>query len=198
MAWAAWGLTLTLLACSHEVVWRGDEPAPKLETAPEPSPLVVAVRLGSFDNSRLPPLAVLDRFASQLRQARLFQGVMYPIPPGVEPTWEIELSGSDETFEPGSNRWKWAISRLLPPTAPFVTLRSDYTLRLEALVVRDRVLVKSYVGTAPVQTRRDAFASDTEAAAAGMEFAVAGATRQILNAIGRDLIHLEAVDEVGE
>ena len=154
----------------------------------------MAVRPGAFDGSRLPADAVVDRFASQLRAAGLFQGVMYPVPEGVIPTWEIELSGTDRVVEPDSNFWKSALAAALPPAALFVTLENDYTLRLEALVLKNRVLVESYAGEEPVRNRRKLYANKTRASAEGMEVAVRGASQRVLAALARDLPRLLEAD----
>jgi hypothetical protein len=186
--------TLVCAGCAHEVVWLG-EPAPEFESPLVRSPLTVGVVAGEFSNSRLDPRGVLDRFAADLRQAALFEGIMYPVPPGVEPTWEIRLTASDTAVEPNANLWWSALASALPPAALFVTLRSDYTLELEALVVRERTLVTSYRAQAAIQNRWQPYANTAEAGANGVQIAVSGATREILAALSRDLPRLAEADQ---
>jgi hypothetical protein len=185
--------TLAFGGCAHEVVWLGD-PAPELESPLVRSPLTVGVVAGEFSKSRLDPRGVLDRFASDLRSAALFEGIMYPVPPGVEPTWEIRLTASDSAVEPTANLWWSALASAVPPAALFVTLRSEYTLELEALVVRERTLVTTYRAQAAIQNRWQPYANTAEAGANGVQVAVSGATREILAALSRDLPRLAEAD----
>ncbi len=184
---------LALVGCAHEVVWLG-QPAPEVEAPLVRSPLTVGVVAGEFGASRLEPRGVLDRFASDLRAAALFEGIMYPVPPGVEPTWEIRLTASDRAEEPATNFWWSALASAVPPAALFVTLRSDYTLELEALVVRERALVSTYRAQAAIQNRWQPYANTARAGANGVEVAVGGATREILAALSRDLPRLAEAD----
>ncbi len=185
--------SVALLGCSHEVVWLG-EPAPEVEPPLVRSPLTVGVVAGEFSRSRLDSRGVLDRFARELRAAELFEGIMYPVPPGVEPSWEIRLTASDSAVEPNANFWWSALAGALPPAALFVTLRSDYTLELEALVVREHALVTTYRAQAAIQNRWQPYANTAEAGANGVEVAVSGATREILAALSRDLPRLAEAD----
>ncbi len=172
--------------CGHQAIWLGSAPA-AVPTSEHPAPLTVALRAGGFERSRLEAAGVLERFESALRGSGLFQAIMYPIPAGADPTWEIELSASDSAAEPDSNFWKSALASALPPLAAFVTLENDYTLRLEALLVRDRVLVKSYVGEAPIRNLYGPYANRAQVSLEGIELAVGGASRLILAAIAADL-----------
>ena len=179
--------------CSHQAIWLGGEPV-EVSAPGQPAPLTVALRAGGFERSRLEPAGVLDRFEGALRGSGLFQSIMYPIPAGADPTWEIELSASDSATEPNSNFWKSALASALPPVALFVKLENDYTLRLEALLVRDRVLVKSYGGEAPTRNRYGPYANLAEVSLEGVELAVDGASRQILAALAADLDGLLEAD----
>lgn len=185
-------LVSALCGCGHEALWLGPEPGPVTPVG-HPAPLIVALRPGGFEASRLESEGVVRRFEAALRDARLFQAILFPVPPGVDPTWEIELSASDTASEPDSNFWKSALATL-PPVAPFVKLESDYTLRLEALLVRNRVVVGSYVGEAPIRYRWGPYANRAMASLEGMELAVGGASRAILSAIAADLDRLAEVD----
>jgi hypothetical protein len=187
---AVWPLLLAAIAaCAHEVVWQGDEPD-AIPVAAEPAALTMAVGPGSFEKARLTAAGVTERFARTLRDAGLFQGVMYPVPPGVSPTWEIELTGRDSIHEPDSNFWKAALAAALPPLALVLTLENDYTLELEALVLYERELVVSYRGTAPIRHRYQRYADRRMVDLEGVELAVARATEMILAALARDLERL--------
>lgn len=177
---------LVATGCSHEILWVGDEPS-AVHGPDTPVGMTVAVGARAFDNTRLRGSAVVERFARTLRDAALFQGVMYPIPAGVSPTWEIELIGEDATEEPDSNFWKAALATAIPLAAPFVTLEEDYVLRLEALVLRDRHVIATYAGEAHVQKRYGIYADKRALDADGLERAVGGASRALLSALAADL-----------
>lgn len=186
-------LLLVLTACAHEVVWQGEEPE-AIPAAEVPAGLTMAVLPGSFDRARVTAEGVTERFARALREARLFQGVMYPVPPGVSPRWEIELVARDTVHEPDSNFWKAALASALPPLALVLTLENDYTLELEALVLYERELVASYRGTAPIRHRYQQYANRQAADLQGIELAVTRATEIILAAIARDVERLMQED----
>ena len=122
------------------------------------------------------------------------QGVMCPVPAGADPFWELELIGHDEAQEPDSNFWKSALAAGLFPLAPFITLENDYTLRLEALVLRRRELVGSYSGEARIQHRYGLYANKNEMSADGFELAVRDATRALLADLAQHLPDLLAAD----
>jgi hypothetical protein len=189
-------LAALLAACSHEAVWLGDTQPAWAPPEAAPAGLTMAVVPGSFERSRADAGGIIDRFAGALRDARLFQGVMYPVPAGVEPTWKLRLSGSDSAFEPNSNFWKSALAHALLPLAFFVTLENDYTLELEALVIKDGALFRSYTGQAVIRNRYQIQAPRQNVDAEGMELAVGGATRAILAQIAGDLPELLASDRL--
>jgi hypothetical protein len=178
-------LLLAFAGCSHQVAWLGDAPGdvPELEL---PVPLTVAVVLGSFDESRLEGAGVVERFARALRDAEMFQGVMFPVPAGAAPTWELQLAGNDSAVEPDSNFWKGALAAALFPLAFAVHLENDYTLELEALLLRRREVLASYTATARIRHSYQYYANRIEMSAAGFELAVTGASREILAALARD------------
>jgi hypothetical protein len=149
-------------------------------------PLTVAVVLGAFDQSRLEGPGVVERFARALREAAIFEGVMFPVPEGAAPTWELQLAASDSAFEPDANFWKAALAAAVLPLAFAVHLESDYTLELEALLVRRRELLATYTATARIRHRYQLQADRVAMNAEGFEVAVAGATRQILVSLARD------------
>jgi hypothetical protein len=149
-------------------------------------PLTIAVVLGSFDASRLQGPGVVERFARALREADIFEGVMFPVPADAAPTWELQLAASDAALEPDSNFWKGALASALFPFAFALHLENDYTLELEALLLRRREVLASYTGTAHIRHRYQLYANRLDMTAEGFELAVAGASREILAALARD------------
>lgn len=179
-----------LVACSHQVVVL-EPPDPGPLASARAIPLTVAVRVGSFDRSRLDPRGVLDRFATVLREAALFEGVLYPVPDGVHPLWEIELTGADEAWEPNANFWKSALASALPLALPFVKLESQYRLEIELLLVKNRVLFGTYRGAAQILHRWGPYANKNKLREEGLEAAVARATRTALGAMSEDRARIE-------
>ena len=114
---------LVLAGCAHEVI-EVDAEAPPIATPSVPLPLTVAVREGSFERSHLNPGGVMTHFADELRASRVFQGVMYPVPRGAEPRWEIQLAAVDGGSEPDSNFYKSAVASALFPLACFIWLEN--------------------------------------------------------------------------
>ena len=93
----------------------------------------------------------------------------------------------DAATEPDSNFWKSALAAALLPAAFFVKFENDYALRLEALLLQDRVIVGSYLGEARIRHRYGPYANRREADAEGVEVAVGTATRLALAALAADL-----------
>ncbi len=181
---------LVLAGCAHEVI-EVDAEAPPIATPSVPLPLTVAVREGSFERSHLNPGGIMTHFADELRASRVFQGVMYPVPRGAEPRWEIQLAAVDGGSEPDSNFYKSAVATALFPLAFFIWLENDYTLELEALLLRDRELVASYSAAATIRHRYQLQANRAEMQAEGLETLARGVTREILAAIAADSARIE-------
>ncbi len=184
-----------LLACSHEIVRLQD--APPTPAPPEsPLPMTVAISLGSFERALLVNgVALTTLYARQLRKSGLFEGVMFPVPLGAEPRWEIELSGWDSASEPNSNFWKGLFATLLPPLALFVTFQNDYTLQLEALLLDDREIVASYLGEASIRHRYKNYANRVDMNIEAVEITVQDATSRIVEALVRDVRRLEQLNQ---
>ncbi len=186
----ALGALLLLVGCGHEVILL-DPVENEGARSGEPIGITVSVFPGSFERTRLQEKGVLDRFARQLREGRVFQGVLYPVPEGVRTRWEIELVASDGGEEPDSNFWKAAFAAALPPLAWLVTLESAYALRLEALLLQNRVLVGSYVGEAHIRHRYGPYANRGAADREGVEVAVRTASAAVLRELRRDRTRIE-------
>ncbi len=184
-----------LLACSHEVA-RLQAAPPSPAPLESPLPLTVAISLGSFERALLVNgVALTTIYARQLRKSGLFEGVMFPVPLGAEPRWEIELSGWDSAREPNSNFWKGLFATLLPPLAFFVTFQNDYTLQLEALLLDDREIVASYMGEASIRHRYKNYANRVDMNIEALEVTVRDATNQIVGALVRDVRRLEQLNQ---
>ncbi|MFQ5513108.1 MAG: hypothetical protein ACE5FG_01625 [Myxococcota bacterium] len=186
---------LLALGCSHEVIRLGEDPpavAPRLD---HPIGLTVAVRAGSFDKARVKPEGIVELFARKIRKERLFQGVIHPIPPGTNPLWELELSGHDQAYEPGANFWKAALVAALPPLAFFVWSTNDYTLDLEALLLRRRELVRSYRTRVQIRHRYQRYADRAKMEIEGVESVVYAAADRLLAEIARDAEALERLND---
>ncbi len=183
-----------LMACSHEVV-RQEAAPPPLARPETPLPLTVAISLGSFERSLLVNgVAVTTLYARALRKAGLFESVMFPVPLGVEPRWEIELSGWDSAIEPNSNFWKSLLTTLLPPLSIFVTFQYDYTLQLEALLLDDREIVASYLGGSRIRHRYKNYASRVDMNLEALEVTVRDAANRIVEALVQDVRRLEQLN----
>jgi hypothetical protein len=184
-------LLASISACGHEVLVLSPEPT-ATEIAPQPLGLTVGVLPGSFDRTRLQPKGILDRFAEALRDQKLFQGVMYPVPAGVTTRWELELLAADEAFEPNSNIWKSALATLLLPAVFVIKLQNDYTLHLEALLLHDREVIGTYRGEGRIRHRYGVYANRRAVDLDGVETAVRVASRAVLTELARDLPRIES------
>jgi hypothetical protein len=167
------------------VTWLGESPAEVAAVQP-PLPITVAVVLGPFDETRVRGDAVVQRFAKSLREHDLFQGVMFPVPPGASPSFELQLAATDSAVEPDSNFWKSFFASVLFPFAWAFWLENDYTLELEALLLRRREVIGTYPATAPIRLRYQPYANKLLMDADGVEAAVGGASQSILAALARD------------
>ena len=185
-------LLLALAGCAHEVQVLGKS-APALESR-APLPLTLAVAIGSFDRSRIDARGITDLFARELRAAHLFEGVMYPIPAGASPRWELELSGSDAVSEPDSNFWKAGLAGFFAPLAFLLWLENDYELQLEALLIERRELVHTFRASARIRHRYQRFANRQKMEAEGIEQVVSRAAREMLTAIQREAPTLERLN----
>ncbi len=187
--------SMWLLACSHEIVRL--KAAPSAPAPPEsPLPMTVAIALGSFERALLVNgVALTTLYARQLRNSGLFEGVMFPVPLGAEPRWEIELSGWDAAREPNSNFWKGLFATLLPPLALFFTFQNDYTLQIEALLLDDREIVASYLGEASIRHRYKNYANRVDMNIEALEVTVRDATSHIVGALVRDVRRLEQLNQ---
>ena len=189
----AFAVLLVVSACSHQTLLLGPEPASVVAPSTR-APLSLGSGVAWCDRTRRMGDVVAERFAREVRDSGLVQGVMYPVPAGADPLWELELVGHDSAHEPDSNFWKAALAAGLVALAPFISLENDDTLRREALVLRRRKLVGSYTGEARIQHRYGLYANKHEMSADGFELAVREATRALLAELARHLPELVAQD----
>ena len=94
----AFAVLLVVSACSHQTLLLGPEPASVVAPS-TPAPLTLGIGVASFDRTRLKGDVVAERFAREVRDSGLVQGVMYPVPAGADPLWELELVGHDSAHE---------------------------------------------------------------------------------------------------
>jgi hypothetical protein len=184
---------LALCGCSHEVLWTG-EPQPELVAPEQPIPLTVAVQLRTFEAKHLDARALTTRFAERLRASELFQAVMYPVPPGKRPQWELELLVKDARHDPNANFWKGALVGAVFPLAAVVHMEEDYTLEVEALLTRRAEIVASYNARGTIRERYQYYADENQRRLAALETVVDGVTRQLLAQIAADAGHIERLD----
>jgi hypothetical protein len=186
-------------ACAHEVIVlepavSAPEATPAQRPSDSPLPFTVSVLSGSFDRCRrLRERVVLERFAVALREARLFQGVLFPVPADIRPPWEIKILAADSVSEPNSNLWKAFFATLIPPTAFFLKLENDYALELEALLLENRVLVGTYRGEARIRHRYGRYANRTTVNAEGADVVLRTASEAALSHMRADLERIRKI-----
>lgn len=183
----------TALGCAYQVIPVGD-PAPEFSAPSPPIPLTLAVVEGGFDNSSLDGEAITEHFASELRDTRLFQGVMHPVPGDARPLWQLEISANDAGHEPNANFWKSFLSNVLPPLLFVVHLENDYTLNLEALLLRERKLVETYRASVTIRHRYQAYAPKAQMQAEALDLLARTATRQVLSEVAADAERLKRLN----
>ncbi|MCP4005361.1 MAG: hypothetical protein GY725_14305 [bacterium] len=182
------GLLCTLAvfcSCAYQVLPMGESP-PALSPPDPPLRLTVAVREGSFDQSNLNGDAIVAHFADELRQSRVFEGVMHPMPADIDPMWQLELSASDGGVEPDSNFWKGFFTQAVPPVAIFVYFQNDYTLELQALLLKNRKLVETYRARSTIRHRYQIYANKKRMQTEALDTLARTATRQVLAELKRD------------
>ena len=193
VAWLAI-LPCLVAACAHEVVWLGSDAGPPVLPPVQRIPVTLAITMQSFEAQRIDEAAVIDRFAKQIAETELFQAVMYPIPPGVSPRWELRLLVKDSAAEPDANYWRAAIANFLLPAAFFIYMESEYTLEIEALLTQRGELVATYRSTGPIRYRyqdnADLFAMERE----GLELIFERTSAEIIDALVRDAELIERAD----
>jgi hypothetical protein len=185
-------------ACAHEVVWLGDEP-PAQPGLKQPLPFTVAVGVQAFPLKRIREDAFLEDFVGRLKSSRVFQGVIFPVEPGFETIWELKLVARESAFEPNSNIWKSALATAFLPAAFALYLESEYTLDLEALLTRRKVVVASYPVQGKVRYRYQRNANLQVVDLEGIQTIVDRTSRQLLAKIADDAERLlrEDLDRAG-
>lgn len=191
---AVLALLAVLPGCAGQVVWLGD-PTPPLGAAPaEPLGFTVAVGVRSFEATRIAEQGVLDRFAASVKASDLFLSVMYPIPEGVDPEWELQLIVRDGATEPDSNLWRSALVSFFFPSAWFIDLSSEYTLDMQALLVRNQVVVGTYTTKGHIRYVYQAYANKPQLEQTGVETIVSRNTENLLAALTADASRIAAED----
>jgi hypothetical protein len=180
-------------SCAYQVNWLGDEPKPF--AAPNP-PLgwTIAVGVQSFNAKYVLEPGVTQRFVKELRGARLFESVLYPIPDGLDPVWEMRLLVRETFVDPSSNFWKAVLNGIFPPARFFVYAQEEYTLDIEALVTRRDVVIGTYSARGPIQYRYQSYAPEQKREAEGVELILARTSQEIFRQIAADASRLDAED----
>lgn len=176
------------------MVWLGDPP-PAAVIAPEvPLPLTIAVTVRSFEARRLDEKGVVDRVAGALKQSRMFQAVMYPVPEGASPLWELQILARDALEAPESNVRKAFLAEFFLPLAFFTWLETEYRFEFEALLVRRQEIVRSYASQARILNRYQVRANDLEIQQAAAELVVDHIVRELLAALRNDFAEIQAAN----
>lgn len=176
--------------------WLGEDPKP---FAPPNPPLgwTMAVSVQSFDAKYVLEPGVTQRFVKELRGARLFQSVLYPIPPDLDPVWEMRLLVRETFVDPTSNFWKAVLNGLILPARFFVYAQEEYTLDIEALLTRRDVVVGTYSAKGPIQYRYQSYSDELKREAEGVDLILARTTQEIFRQIAADASRLDAEDRAG-
>ena len=183
-----------LTGCAGQVVWLGD-PEPPLNPPPaEPLGFTVAVGVRSYEATRLEEKGVLDRFAASVRASNLFLSVMYPIPEGFDPEWELQLIARDAASEPNSNIWRSALVSFFFPAAFVVDLESEYTFDVQALLVRRHEVIGTYTSKGHIKYVYQAYANRPQLEQTGVETIVRRTTDSLLAALAADAGRIAAED----
>src|SRR5262245_51532841 len=112
-------LALALLlpsACAYEIIPLDDTP-PGLLPPSDPLPFTVTIGVQSFEITRIKEAGFLQAFTDRLKEAHIFEGVIYPIPKDFETLWEVRLLAREKASEPNSNIWKSALATAVLPLA---------------------------------------------------------------------------------
>ncbi len=165
---------------------------PSLIPPATPVALTLAVDVQAFEAKRLVEQTFMDRFAQALRDAQLFVGIIYPIPDGFDPRWELRLSVRDELYDPNSNFWKAFLANAFLPFRFVFYQQEDYTLYVEARITRKDDVVGSYSSKASVRHLFQTYDPRKELAAA--ELLVNRTTAELLAALSRDAARIDEED----
>jgi hypothetical protein len=170
---------IPLAGCASQVQLLSGETSAVAAPA-APLPMTVAIGVRAFEATGIKERGLSDRFASALRDAKLFQAVMYPIPAGANPRWELQLLVRDSATEPNSNFWKSAVASAFLPAAFVIWLESEYMLSMEVLFLQRSEILASYTAESQVRYRWQLNANKLELAAEGAESVIQHTVRQIL------------------
>jgi hypothetical protein len=193
---ARFACTLIVLACSgcaYEVAWLGDEPKPFAAPSP-PLGWTVAVGVQSFEAKYVLEPGVTQRFVKELRAARLFESVLYPIPPDLDPTWEMRLLVRETFVDPPSNFWKAVLNGIFFPLRFVLYSDEEYTLDIEAILTRRDEVIGTYAARGPIRYRYQVYAPEVEREAQGVDLILSRTTADIFRQIAADAARLASED----
>jgi hypothetical protein len=190
-------LLLALLlhtACAYQVVPLDETPTgtpPRIE----PLPFTVALGISSFEVKQIKEEGFLQDFVGRLKDARIFEGVIFPVPEGFTTLWEVKLLARERASEPNSNLWKSALANALFPLAFFIYLESEYEFELEALLTRKREVIASYPVVGHIRYRYQRNTDRRKLDLEGIQTIVDRTSRQLLAKIVADAERIRAEDQ---
>ncbi len=186
-------LACAATSCAYEVAWLGDEPKPFAAPIP-PLGWTVGVGVQSFEAKYALEPGVTERFVKELRGARLFESVLYPIPAGFDPVWELRLLVRETFVDPSSNFWKAVLNGIFFPARFFVYSDEEYALDVEAILTRRDQVVGTYAARGPIRYRYQAYSDELKREAEGVDLILARTTQEIFRQIAADASRLDAED----
>ena len=175
------------------MTWLGEEPRPFAAPSP-PLGWTIAVGVQSFEAKYVLEPGVTERFVKELRAARLFESVLYPIPPGLDPTWEMRLLVRETFADPSSNFWKAVLNGIFFPARFVVYSDEEYTLDVEVILTRRDAVVGTYAAHGPVRYRYQAYSDELKREAEGVDLILTRTTQEIFRQIAADAERLNAED----
>ena len=193
LALALMVLVCASASCAYEVAWLGAEPKPFVAPSP-PLGWTIAVGVQSFEAKYVLEAGVAERFVKELRGARLFQSVLYPIPDGLDPVWEMRLLVRESFVDPPSNFWKAVLNGIFFPARFIVYSDEEYTLDVEAILTRRDEVIGTYSARGPIRYRYQAYAPELEREAKGVDLILTRTTGEIFRQIAADAARLDAED----
>jgi hypothetical protein len=180
-------------SCAYEVTWLGEEPRPFAAPTP-PLGWTIAVGVQSFEAKYVLEPGVTERFVKELRGAQLFQSVLYPVPAGLDPVWEMRLLVRETFVDPSSNFWKAVLNGIFFPARFVVYSNEEYGLDIEAIVTRRDEVIGTYAARGPIRYRYQAYSPELKREAEGVDLILRNTTQAIFRQIAADAARLDAED----
>jgi hypothetical protein len=181
-------------ACAYEIVPL-DETPPGPPPRVDPLPFTVAVGVQSFEITQIKQEGFLQDFVGRLKEAKIFEGVIYPVPKDFTTLWEVKLLARERASEPNSNLWKSALANAVLPLAFFIYMESEYQFELEMLLTRKREVVATYPVSGHIRYRYQRGTDRRKLDLEGIQTIVDRTSRQLLAKLAADADHIRAEDQ---